>query len=243
MTEGQFLSQVMKDKRKVHDAKLLNKLKRLLQSNMLYFFSEIIEQPLSCSVPTRCIDIDENQTLSPHHWVWRALSSDSDVMSSSIFSNGFRLDTETLCVRRGLCNPGSREWLLENLQTDYAPCHTSRRTQCWLEENFCSPIIPNICPPKIRDCNPGWMRDQLNSLQHQRWTERKDNGNIYHFKQWDRQRDWQDILKASGGLGSNQLQFLWMNLIYISRYYHVVLVNICDKVRCLSLFLLNLDDN
>ena len=25
-------------------------------------------------------------------------------------------------------------------------------------------------------------RDQQNSLQHQRWTEDKDNGSIYHFK-------------------------------------------------------------
>ena len=32
--------------------------------------SELAEQPLDCIVPTRCTNIDEKQTLSPHRGVW-----------------------------------------------------------------------------------------------------------------------------------------------------------------------------
>ena len=39
MRKDQFLSQAMKDKWKDHTEKLLNKLKHLLQPNMLWFFS------------------------------------------------------------------------------------------------------------------------------------------------------------------------------------------------------------
>ena len=34
------------------------------------------------------------------------------------------------------------------------PCQTSRRTQCWLWENFYDHITPNIWPPNSPDCNP-----------------------------------------------------------------------------------------
>ena len=32
-------------------------------------------------------------------------------------------------------------------------------------------------------------------MQHQRWTEGKDNGTIYHFKQGDRQKGLKETLK------------------------------------------------
>ena len=32
--------------------------------------SELIKQTFVCCVPTRCTDIDENQTPSVHHGVW-----------------------------------------------------------------------------------------------------------------------------------------------------------------------------
>ena len=38
-------------------------------------------------------------------------------------------------------------------QQNSAPCPTSWRKQCWLWENFCDPIIPNICPPNTSDSN------------------------------------------------------------------------------------------
>ena len=51
-------------------------------------------------------------------------------------------------------------------------------------------------------------------MQHQKWTEGKDNGNIYQFKQGDHQKCFQEIPKSSGGHGWSQWQFLWINLIY-----------------------------
>ena len=77
-----------------------------------------------------------------------------------------------------------------------------------------------------------WASDQQDSVQHQRWTEGKDSGCIYQFKQGDNRKGFQEIPKSSGGCES-QWQFLWINLINnISRYFHVILVNISDKVRC-----------
>ena len=39
-------------------------------------------------------------------------------------------------------------------QQNFASCHTSRRTQSWLIENFCDHIILNMWPPNSLDCNP-----------------------------------------------------------------------------------------
>ena len=38
-------------------------------------------------------------------------------------------------------------------QQDSAPCHTHRRIQSWLSENFCNHIILNIWLPNSPDCN------------------------------------------------------------------------------------------
>ena len=54
---------------------------------------EFTKQLLAYSVPVRCIDSDENQTPSPHHWVL-VVTSDSEVMPSLIFTHGLRLNTE-----------------------------------------------------------------------------------------------------------------------------------------------------
>ena len=78
-------------------------------------------------------------------------------------------------------------------QHDSVPCYTSRRTWYWLSENFSDHITPNIWLCNSSDCNSPWLlcmghswtRDQQNSIQHQRWTDSKDNGNIYQFKQGD----------------------------------------------------------
>ena len=129
MRKGQFLLQAIKEKRKNCAAKLLNKLKHFLLPNMLWFFSdekkfqprsdgELAEQLLACSVPTGCPDINENQTLSPHHGVF--------------FLGGGALPKVTLCLRlsshmasistrrptssawRRRCCSELREWLLED---------------------------------------------------------------------------------------------------------------------------------
>ena len=44
----------------------------------------------------------------------------------------------------------------------------------------------------------GWS---LAMVQHQRWTENKDNSSIYQFKQGDSRKDLQEIPKSSGGCG------------------------------------------
>ena len=65
MRKGQFLSQAMKDKKKDSAAKLL-------KHSLLFFRSdgELTEQLLTCSVPTRYTDNDENKPSSQHHGVW-----------------------------------------------------------------------------------------------------------------------------------------------------------------------------
>ena len=75
----------------------------------------------------------------------------------------------------------------------------------------------------------GGVRVQQNYVQHQRWTEGKDNGNIYQFKPGDNWKGLQEILKLSEGHYWNQWQFLWLDLIYKSRYFYVILVNISDN--------------
>ena len=42
-----------------------------------------------------------------------------------------------------------------------------------------------------------WVRDQRNSVQHQRWTQDKDNGSIY---QEYHQKGLQEIPKSSGDM-------------------------------------------
>ena len=81
MRKSQSLSQAMNDKRKNSAAKFKKKPSNI-PSNQTYFdFSQmrkflpgsngkLTEQSLALFVPTRCIDIDEKQTPSPHHDVW-----------------------------------------------------------------------------------------------------------------------------------------------------------------------------
>ena len=72
MRKGQFSLQVIKDKKKDHTAKPGPD-------------GELTEIPLACSVPTRCTNINENQTPSLHHNV---------VMPLFIFPYGLRLNME-----------------------------------------------------------------------------------------------------------------------------------------------------
>ena len=130
-------------------------------------------------------------------------------------------------------------------QQDLAPCHTSR-SQCWLLENSVTTsfltsghLTPRIPIPLLFEgCI--WVRDQQNSLQHQRWTKGKDKNNIYQLKQ-----GLQEIPKSSGSCRWSQWWFLWINFIHsISRYFDIILVNI-SEVRCLRYFHFshNLDDS
>ena len=59
-------------------------------------------------------------------------------------------------------------------------------------------------------------------MKQQKWTEGKDNSNIYQFKQEDRRKGLQEILKSSASRNLNY---------FISKYFHVILVNAFDKVE------------
>ena len=73
--------------------------------------------------------------------------------------------------------------------------------------------------------------EKKETVPFQRWTEGKDKGSIYQFKQRDCQKDLLETLKSSAGCVWSQCQFLWINLIHsISRYFQIILVNIFNKV-------------
>ena len=60
-------------------------------------------------------------------------------MPPFIFSCGLRLNMEAYvkCLEEMLSARRPHIW-----QQDSVPCHTSRRTQCWLSKNFCDYITP-----------------------------------------------------------------------------------------------------
>ena len=72
------------------------------------------------------------------------------------------------------------------------------------------------------------------TMQHQRWTEGKDNNSILQFKQGVRWRapPPQEIPKSPRVRDWIQWRYLWINLVYsISRGFLAIFVNIYEKVR------------
>ena len=155
-----------------------------------------------------------------HIMVFEVVTSDGDIMPPFIFPHGLHQvpgESSAALDQEGGC------WKTLHLAKEL--CHaTQRKTQYWLSENFCY-ITPNN--PLDYYMGHSWARYQHNSMQHQKWTESKDNNsNIYQFKQEDNQKVWQEIPKSSGGCGWSKWWFIWINLIYsISRvrcqyYFH-----------------------
>ena len=133
-----------------------------------------------------------------------------EVVRPFIFSYGIRRNMETYILymdREGGC------WKIIVWQQESVPCNTSRRTQCWLWENFCNHISPNIWPLNFPDCNPlyHYMLARLSKgpTKHQRGTEGKDNDNIYQFffLKGDCWKGLQEIPKLYRGRGWNQWRF------------------------------------
>ena len=104
MQTGQLLTQATKDRRLLNSTKLLNKLKHLKESNMLWFFSD---EKNFCQ--------DQAHNRQNHRWiamcpndvprviktkfpntvmVFGVISSDGDMMVLHIFETGLRVDTE-----------------------------------------------------------------------------------------------------------------------------------------------------
>ena len=86
------------------------------------------------------------------------VSSEGYVMPSYIFQKGLKVNTvEYLKVLEMPVLP----WIHKVAagrphvwQQDSAPCHTSRKTQLWLSNNFINFVPPDVWPPNSLDLNP-----------------------------------------------------------------------------------------
>ena len=92
-----------------------------------------------------------------HIMMFKVVTSNGDVMPSFIFPHALRLNTEAYikCLKEVVFwikrMDAGRPYVW---QQDPVPCHTSRRTQSWLSENFCNHITPNTWLPNSPDDNP-----------------------------------------------------------------------------------------
>ena len=152
----------MKDRRKYSTAKLLNKLKHLLQLNMLWFFSDdknfcrdhMVNSQNNCWIALSKQDvlIGIKIKLSVHIKVFVLITSDGDIMLPFNFhkaSDSKQSPKEVMLPKIERVAAG-RPYIW---QQDSALCCTSRRIQSWLCENFCNHITPNIWQPNSPGCH------------------------------------------------------------------------------------------
>ena len=166
--KGQILTEKAKENRRTKARKLLNKLKKPLEPNMLWFFSDeknFCQDQKHNSQNNRWIACNQSkvqivsQTKFPQTiMVFGVISSEGDVMPPHVFEQGLRLNTDGYI---DLLTNVVKPWILGVArgrpfvwQQDSAPCHTSRRSQMWLSNNFFDYTSPNIWPPNSPDCNP-----------------------------------------------------------------------------------------
>ena len=90
--------------------------------------------------------------------VFGVVSSEGHIMPLYIFQKGLKVNmVEYLKVLEMHVLPWIRKvadgrpyvW-----QQDSAPCHTSRKTQLWLSNNFVDFVSPHVWPPNLLDLNP-----------------------------------------------------------------------------------------
>ena len=164
MRKGQFLSQVMKEKRKDCMAKLLNQFKHHLQPNMLCFFSDEknfyqdqVDTLNHCCLVQSLQDVlIKMKTKYPVYIMGLGLfTSNCNMIPPFIFTHSHWLNMEVFikCLEgvvliwiKKVGAGRSYIW-----QEDSAACHTCRRTQYWLWGNFCD---HNIWLPDSSDCTP-----------------------------------------------------------------------------------------
>ena len=135
-------------------------------------------QPLTCSVPSRCTDIYENQTLSPH----AVVTNDGDIDDSiylSLWRQTQLMKSLEEVILHWIERVAARRTDVQ--QQDCAPYHTSRRTQCWMSEIFCDYITPNIWSSNSSDFTcfdyyvPGtvkWETHKLCASPKWNWRQR-----------------------------------------------------------------------
>ena len=90
--------------------------------------------------------------------VFGVVSSEGHVMPPHIFEAGLRVNTKIyLEVMKDNVVPwikevaGDRPWVW---QQDSAPCHTSRKSMFWLQNNCYDLVTPDVWPPNSPDLNP-----------------------------------------------------------------------------------------
>ena len=166
MKKGQLLTAKAKEKRLKHCQKLLNKLKHPLQRNMIWFFSDeknfcqdqAVNNQNNCWLAVCSEDVPKvMQTKFPATvMVFGVILS--HIMPPYIFQKGLKVNTvEYLKVLEmhilpGICKVANgRPYVW---QQDLTPCHTQRKTQLWLSNNFIDFVSPHVWPPNSPDLNP-----------------------------------------------------------------------------------------
>ena len=168
MRKGQLLTAKAKEKRLKYCQKLLNKLKHRLQRNMIWFFSDeknFCQDQVVNSQNNRWLavcfkDVPKvMQTKFPATvMVFGVVSSKGHVMPPYIFPKGLMVNTvEYLKV----LEMHLLHWIRKVAagrpyvrQQDSAICHTSRKMQLWLSDNFVDFFPPDVWPPNSPDLNP-----------------------------------------------------------------------------------------
>ena len=88
-----------------------------------------------------------------HIMVFGVVSRNRDIMSLFIFPHGLRLNIK--CLEEVMLPYIERVAAGRPVRLAVRLCHTTnRRTLCWLLENFCGHITPNIWLPNSPNCNP-----------------------------------------------------------------------------------------
>ena len=168
MRKGQLLTPKAQEKRLRHCKKLLNKLKHPLMPNMLWFFSDeknfcqdqVINNQNNRWLAVCPKDVPKvMKTKFPANvMVFGVVSSEGHVMPPYIFPKGLKVNTtEYLKVLEMYVLPwihkvaGGRPFVW---QQDSAPCHTARKTQAWMSNNFFDFVSPDVWPPNSPDLNP-----------------------------------------------------------------------------------------
>lgn len=168
MRKGQLLTEKMKENRLKKSIRLLNKLKSPLEPGMVWIFSDeknFCQDQLHNSQNNRWLAVcpkDVPRVMKTKFpatvMVFGAITSEGDVMPPHIFPQGLKVTTEVYIeVLESVVLP----WIKEKLgdrpfvwQQDSAPCHTSRKSQKWLGDNFFDFTSPDVWPPNSPDLNP-----------------------------------------------------------------------------------------
>ena len=154
---------------------------------VLFVFSEsdgeFTEQPLACSILPRCTDSDEKQTHKAHIMVFGWSPAMMTLCLHLFFHIASDLTQDKINFQEEVVLPWIERvsiGISDVWQQDSAQCHRSRKTQCWLSENFCDHITQTsgrltsqTATPLIIICGVRLSEKtkKKSFMQHQRSTE------------------------------------------------------------------------